>query len=40
MSMDQLVAKIDGIISKQAISKYEAAKMLPNSTVLVALAAA
>lgn len=40
MSMDQLVANIGNIISKQAISKYEAAKMMPNSTVLVALASA
>lgn len=40
MSMDQLVANIDGIITKQAISKYEGAKMMPNSTVLVALATA
>ncbi len=38
--MDQLVDKIGGIITKQAISKYEAAKMKPNSTVLVALAEA
>lgn len=40
MSMDQLVANIGGIITKQAISKYETAKMMPNSTVLVALATA
>lgn len=40
MSMDQLVANIGGIITKQAISKYESAKMMPNSTVLVALATA
>lgn len=40
MSMDQLVSNIGGVISKQAISKYEAAKMMPNSSVLVALAAA
>ncbi len=40
MSMDQLVANIGGIISKQSISKYEAAKMMPNSTVLAALATA
>jgi len=36
--MDQLVQNIGGIVSKQAISKYEAAKMKPNSTILVALA--
>ena len=40
MSMEQLVAKIGGLVTKQAISKYEAAKMMPNSTVLVALATA
>jgi len=40
MSMDQLVSKIGGLVTKQAISKYEAAKMMPNSTVLVALAIA
>ena len=40
MSMDQLVSNIGCIITKQAISKYESAKMMPNSTVLVALATA
>lgn len=40
MSMDQLVDSIGGLITKQAISKYEAAKMMPNSTVLVAMATA
>ena len=40
MSMDQLVANIGGIITKQAISKYEKAKMMPNSMVLAALATA
>ena len=40
MSMDQLAAKIGGLVTKQAISKYEAAKMMPNSTVLIALATA
>ncbi|MBO4613034.1 MAG: ImmA/IrrE family metallo-endopeptidase [Bacteroidaceae bacterium] len=40
MSMDQLVSSIGSIITKQAISKYESAKMMPNSTVLVALATA
>lgn len=38
--MDQLVGMIGCIVSKQAISKYESAKMMPNSTVLVALATA
>jgi Zn-dependent peptidase ImmA (M78 family)/DNA-binding XRE family transcriptional regulator len=40
LSMDQLVDRIGGIVSKQAISKYEAAKMSPNSTILVALSLA
>lgn len=40
MSMDQLVFNIGGIITKQAISKYENAKMMPNSTILIALATA
>lgn len=40
ISMDQLVNLIGGMVSKQAISKYESAKMLPNSSVLIALAAA
>lgn len=40
MSMDQLSAKIGDLVTKQAISKYEAAKMMPNSTVLIALATA
>lgn len=39
-SMDKLVELINGIVSKQAISKYESAKMMPNSTVLIALATA
>ncbi len=38
--MDQLVSMIGNCVSKQAISKYEAAKMMPNSTVLAALATA
>ena len=38
--MDQLVSMIGNSVSKQAISKYEAAKMMPNSTVLTALATA
>jgi Zn-dependent peptidase ImmA (M78 family)/DNA-binding XRE family transcriptional regulator len=40
ISMDQLVALIGGLVSKQSISKYESAKMLPNSSVLIALATA
>lgn len=38
--MDQLASMIGNSVSKQAISKYEAAKMMPNSTVLAALATA
>lgn len=40
ISMDQLASMIGNSVSKQAISKYEAAKMMPNSNVLVALATA
>ncbi len=36
ISMDKLVGLIGGIVSKQAISKYESGKMMPNSTVLIA----
>lgn len=38
LSMDALCQKIQGVVSKQAVSKYEAAKMLPSSTILIALA--
>ena len=38
LSMDALSAKMDGVVSKQAISKYEAAKMMPTSTTLIAMA--
>ena len=38
LSMAELVEKVEEIVSKQAISKYEAGKMLPNSTVLIKLA--
>jgi len=38
ISMEQLASMIGNSVSKQAISKYETAKMMPNSTVLVALA--
>ena len=38
LSMADLVEKLADIVSKQAISKYEAGKMLPNSTVLIKLA--
>jgi len=40
ISMDQLVSMIGNSVSKQAISKYETGKMMPNSTVLIALATA
>ena len=32
MSMDDLCAKMNNLVSKQTISKYESGKMLPNST--------
>lgn len=38
--MDQLVSSIGGVVTKQAISKYESAKMMPNSNVVEALAVA
>jgi Zn-dependent peptidase ImmA (M78 family) len=38
MSMDELCAKMNNMVSKQTISKYEAGKMLPSSTNLIALA--
>lgn len=40
LSMEALCAKMGGIVSKQAISKYEGAKMMPTSTILIALAEA
>lgn len=40
ISMDQLVESIGSLVSKQAISKYESAKMKPNSSILIALATA
>ena len=38
LSMDALCEKVEGIVSKQAISKYETAKMMPSSPTLIALA--
>ena len=38
MSMDDLCAKMNNLVSKQTISKYESGKMLPSSTNLIALA--
>ena len=40
MSQDNLVQAMDGIVSKNAISKYERGQMMPNSTVLIKLAKA
>ena len=37
MSMDDLCTKMNNLVSKQTISKYESGKMLPNSTNLIAL---
>lgn len=38
LSMEALCEEMGGIVSKQAISKYEGAKMMPNSTILIAMA--
>ncbi|MBP8777275.1 MAG: ImmA/IrrE family metallo-endopeptidase [Bacteroidaceae bacterium] len=40
LSMDALCSQIGNIVSKQSISKYENGKMLPDSTVLIALSKA
>lgn len=40
ISMDQLVSMMNNVVSKQAISKYEAGKMKPTSSILIALATA
>lgn len=37
LSMDALVEKTGNALSKQSISKYEAAKMMPDSAILIAL---
>ncbi len=37
-SMDVLCDKMEHIVSKQSISKYENGKMMPDSSVLLALA--
>lgn len=39
-SMDELSGRIQGLVSKQAISKYEQGRMMPNSKVMLALAKA
>ena len=36
-SMDVLCERIGNIVSKQSISKYENGKMMPDSTILIAL---
>ena len=40
LSMDELCDKLNNIVSKQSISKYEKGKMMPDSTVLIELAKA
>lgn len=40
LSQDELVERIGGLVSKNAISKYEKGIMMPNSDVLIALAKA
>ncbi len=40
LSQDELVQRMDGFVSKNAISKYEKGIMTPNSEVLIALAKA
>ncbi len=38
LSMEKLCEKMNGSVTKQAISKYEKAKMMPSSTILISLA--
>jgi len=38
LSMEKLSEKMNGMVTKQAISKYEKAKMMPSSTILIAMA--
>lgn len=38
LSMDALCQQMQGAVSKQAVSKYEAAKMMPSSSILIELA--
>ena len=40
LSLDRLVVAIDGLVSKQAISKYERNLMMPDSKVLIAMSRA
>lgn len=39
-TLDELVARMDGLVSKQALSKYEHDRAMPRATVLIALARA
>ena len=36
-SMEQLCKKLDNIITRQSVSKYETGKMMPDSTTLISL---
>lgn len=38
LSVEALCNNMNGLVSKQDISKYESAKMLPSSTVIISLA--
>ena len=38
LSLDELCEKMNGLVSKQALSNYEKGKNMPNSTMLIALA--
>lgn len=40
LSMEDLVSRMSNMVSKQAVSKYESGKMLPDSAVLIRLAEA
>lgn len=40
LSMEKLSEKMNGNVTKQAISKYEQGKMMPSSTILIAMAEA
>ncbi len=40
MSMEDLSESMNGAVSKQAISKYEQGKMMPNSNVLILISKA
>lgn len=40
LSMDELAERMQGVVTKQSISKYEQGKMMPNSTVLLAISRA